>query len=259
MTIPAVTNVLHCFDTFTALLAELDEREWATPSLCPGWSVADVAAHLAGIEHALAGWAPSADNPPPFDGIAAYMATARGWSGPELLADMRAVLDRRRAELEAMADDAFEQPSWTPVGVQTYGRFMAVRTFDFWVHEQDIRVPLGRPGHLEGPAAEMSLDEVRMSLGYIVGKRAGIGEGNRIKIVLTGPVTGELCAVVDGRARAVDRLDDPTATVTTDFLTFMLLACGRIDPAEPIAAGKVTYAGDTAVADQLARNLRFTF
>jgi len=259
MTIPAVANLLHCFGTFEALLAELGDAEWDTPSLCPGWTVRDVASHLAGIEHALAGWAPSADNPPPFDTIAGFQRTARGWSGAQLLDDVRSVQATRRAELAARADADFDVASWTPVGVQTYGRFMAVRTFDYWVHEQDIRVPLGRPGHLDGPAAAMALDEVRLSLGYIVGKKAGIGDGNSIRIVLTGPTEAELCAVVDGRARAVDHLDRADATVTTDFLTFMLLACGRIDPAEQIAAGKVTYAGDTALADQLARNLRFTF
>ena len=158
-----------------------------------------------------------------------------------------------------MTDAEFDVGSWTPVGVQTYDRFMAVRTFDFWVHEQDVRVPLDRPGHTDGPAAEMALDEVRLSLGYIVGKRAGIPDGRSVKIVLDGPLHAELNAVVDGKAKAVDMLANPDATVTTDSLTFMLLACGRIDPNEPISSGKVTYSGDEALADQLARNLRFTF
>jgi uncharacterized protein (TIGR03083 family) len=259
MTVPAADSVRLCYDSFTDLLAELRPEEWDMASLCPGWTVKDVAAHLAGIERALAGWAPSGEDPPPFDTIGAYMQQARGRSGAELLADLNATLERRRAELEAMSDADFDAASWTPVGIQTYGRFMAVRTFDFWVHEQDIRVPLGRPGHLDGPAAEMSLEEVRLSLGYIVGKKARVPDGRSVAIVLTGPLTGRLCAVVDGRARAVDHLDQPDATVTTDFLTFMLLACGRIDPEDPISDGRVTYAGDAALADRLARNLAFTF
>ncbi|MFN0027361.1 MAG: maleylpyruvate isomerase family mycothiol-dependent enzyme [Acidimicrobiales bacterium] len=259
MTIPAVTNLLQCFDSFSQLCGELSEADWSTPSLCPGWEVRDVVAHLAGIEHALDGWPPSAENPPPFQNIATYMEQARSWSGAELLADLNDVLARRRTELHGMDDATFDAVSWTPVGVQTYGRFMAVRNFDFWVHEQDIRVPVGKPGHLDGPAAEMALDEVRLSWGYIIGKRANIPDGRSVKMVLTGPMTAELSAVVEGRARAVDRLEHPDATVTTDSLTFMLLACGRIDPAEPIDGGKVTYAGDRALADQLARNLRFTF
>lgn len=259
MTIEPVTNLLHCFDTFTELCASLGDADWATPSLCPGWSVQDVAAHLAGIERALLGWTPSVEHPPPFDTIGPYMQTARGWSGAQLLDDLRTTLAARRAELLALDDAAFEAPSWTPVGNATYGRFMAVRTFDFWVHEQDIRVPVGKPGHLSGGAAAMSLHEVRMSMGYIVGKRAGIPDGKSVKIVVTGAIPAELCAVVDGRARGVDTLEHPDATVTTDLLTFMLLACGRIDPEEPIGRGAVTYAGDAALADQLARNLRFTF
>ena len=57
---------------------------------------------------------------------------------------------------------------------------MAIRSFDFWIHEQDIRVPLRRPGHTSGPAAELALDEVRRSFGYIVGKRAGIPDGSSV-------------------------------------------------------------------------------
>ena len=65
-------------------------------------------------------------------------------------------------------------------------------------------------------------------------------------------------AKVDGRAAAVDELPDPHVTITTDSLTFMLLACGRIDPEEPIADGRITWSGDTALGAHAARSLRFT-
>ena len=162
------------------------------------------------------------------------------------------------AELLAAADGLFDEVSWTPVGVQTYGRFMAIRNFDFWVHEQDIRVPLRRPGHTSGPAAELALDEVRRSFGYIVGKRAGIPDGSSVLVELTGPIGAHLAAVVDGRARVVDDLDHPDAVVRMDFLTFMLLACGRTDPEAHLAAGDIELQGNKELAGQLARNLRFT-
>ena len=168
------------------------------------------------------------------------------------------MLTGRRAELLAADTGVFDEVSWTPVGVQTYGRFMAIRSFDFWVHEQDIRVPLGRPGHTSGPAAELALDEVRRSFGYIVGKRAGIPDGFSVLVELTGPIEAHLGAVVDGRARVVDDLDHPDGVVRTDFLTFMLLACGRTDPDARLAAGEIELRGNTELARQLARNLRFT-
>jgi hypothetical protein len=135
---------------------------------------------------------------------------------------------------------------------------MEIRVFDNWVHERDIRVPLGIPGDDSGPTAEKSLDEVHNSLGYIVGKKIGLEDGASIAFEITGPVTRRMMVKVDGRAAVVDDLPGPDATLTTDFLTFMLLACGRIDPEVPIADGRVTWTGDDDIGGRAARNLRFT-
>ena len=96
------------------------------------------------------------------------------------------------------------------------------------------------------------------SFGYIVGKRARLPDGSRVLVELTGPIEAHLAAVVDGRARVVDDLDHPDAIVRTDFLTFMLLACGRTDPEAHLAAGDIELLGNQELAGQLARNLRFT-
>ena len=56
----------------------------------------------------------------------------------------------------------------TPAGPDTYGRFMRVRIFDCWMHEQDIRRAVGRPGHVEGPAVDrVPLFAVRVRDGWI--------------------------------------------------------------------------------------------
>lgn len=245
-----------------ALLDTMTEDDWAAQSLCPDWTMHGVISHLAGIEHALSGWLPdSADETLPFDLIAGYVKEARGWSGAELAADYRRLIDERRQQLLALSDDDFARPSPTPVGPATYGRFMDIRVFDFWVHERDIRIPLGRPAASEsGPSAERSVDEVAMSIGYIVGKKVGLPDGKSIRFDLTGGVPRTICAaVVDGRARGVDSLDAPDVTVTADSTTFVMLACGRIDPQEQIDAGRISWVGDDALGDQAARNLRFTF
>jgi putative sterol carrier protein len=135
---------------------------------------------------------------------------------------------------------------------------MAIRVFDNWVHERDIRVPLGLPGDDAGPAAEASLDEVQRSLGYIVGKKIGLEDGKGIAFDITGPVSRRMLVKVDGRAAVTNELPNPDATLTTDSLTFMLLACGRIDPEEPIADGRVKWTGDDEIGGRAARSLRFT-
>ena len=258
MSVHEVDCLLESMDSVLALLGELDEADWQMQSLCPAWRVRQVVAHLDGVEEALTGWRPAGDAPAPFEIVGKVFDEVDDWSPDRLLSRVRTVLPDRRTELLAADTNLFEEVSWTPVGVQTYGRFMAIRNFDFWVHEQDIRVPLGRPGHTSGPAAELALDEVRRSFGYIVGKRAAIPDGSSVLVELHGPIEGQLGAVVDGRARIVDELDHPDAIVRTDSLTFMLLACGRIEPESHLASGGIELGGNKELAGQLARNLRFT-
>ncbi len=241
------------------LLAGIDDADWSTPSLCPGWTVRDVVQHLAGIEELLLGWWPDGDKPAPFERFTEYSAFASSSTPAQVLARFDTTLAARRAELAQRTHADFAATSWTPIGVATYGRFMEIRAFDFWVHEQDMRVPLDRPGHLDGPAAELAVEEVRRTFGYIVGKAARVPDGRRVAVRLTGPVRADLCAaVIDGRARVIERDDTPDAEVVTDSLTFLLLACGRIDPAEPLHDGRVVLRGDIELAEQLATSLRFT-
>ena len=130
--------------------------------------------------------------------------------------------------------------------------------FDFWVHERDITTPLGWPTDDTGPRAEIALAEVEGSLGYIVGKKIGLPDGTSIVFHLTGPLRRDLSVQVDGRAKVVDQDSQSDVELTTDMLTFMQLACGRLDPQAQIDAGTITWTGDPVLGDRAARNLRFT-
>lgn len=257
---PTTVQALNdCFDALDALCGDLSADDWQVQSLCPEWTVHGVVAHLAGIEHMLAEWMPSGpDDPPPFGKVGEFAKEAAGLSGPELHERLRPILAARRAQLETLTDEQFDQPSLTPVGPQTYGRFLQIRVFDFWVHQRDITWPLGRDTDDSGAAAAIALDEVHGSLGYIVGKKVGLPDGKAITFHLTGPVPRDLHARVDGRAAVVDSLDDPDVVVTADTPAFVMLACGRVDPQEMIDAGRITWTGDDEWGQQAARNLRFT-
>ena len=246
----------HNFASFGAVVDGLSEADWHAQSLCPAWTARGVVQHVTMIEMALLGWRPGDDNP--FGKVPAIAAELEALSPTELLARYHEVTAARLAELATMSDDDFDSPSVTPVGPGTYGRFMAIRAFDVWVHERDIRVPLWLSGDDGGAAAELALDEVHGSLGFIVGKKIGLAEGKGIAIELTGPVQRTLLAKVDGRAARVDELPNPDITLTTDSLTFMLLACGRIDPEGPIADGRITWSGDADLGAHAARHLAFT-
>lgn len=254
-----ITNLESCFNSIEALIESLSAEEWETQSLCPAWTSRGVIGHLVGIEHALSGWVPeTGETPVPFDKIPPFEAKVASWSPERILDETKQVFAARRADLAGMSDEAFASPSMTPVGPSTYHRFMDVRVFDFWVHERDITTPIGRATDDSGPTAETAVDEIHLSMGYIVGKKIGLPDGMSIAFHLTGPVERDIYAKVDGRAAGVEQLDNPSVEVTVDALTFVQLACGRIDPQGPIDAGKISWTGDAEWGEKAARNLTFT-
>jgi uncharacterized protein (TIGR03083 family) len=246
------------------LLAGLNDEEWSRPTL-PGWDVHDAVAHLIGTERSLSG---SALPEIPADPGAhvrndigkvneAWICELRGRSHADLLADFRAVTGERLASLRTMSVDDFNAPSWTPAGNATYARFMQIRIFDCWMHEQDIREAVRQPGNEGGAAAEQSLNEVVLALGYIIGKRGRAPDGSSVLIRLTGPVQRDLAIAVQGRARVVEAIEgEPTATLTLSSALFMRLAGGREDAES--ALGRVELGGDRALARQLATSLAYT-
>lgn len=244
----------QCYTAMEKLATDLSDADWQVQSLCPDWTVRGVFDHVVSIEAVLAGWLPdSVDALPPFERAAEFVADPTPY--PE---KMHAVFEQRRRDLAALTPGDYDRPSWMPVGPGTLGRFLAIRVFDIWVHERDITTALGRSTDDGGIAAELSLDQVDNSIGYIVGKKVGLPDGTSITFDLTGPVTRKLHVRVDGKATAVEHLDDPDVVVTTDSTTFIQLASGRIDPQDQIDAGRIRWTGNDELGDRAARNLRFT-
>jgi uncharacterized protein (TIGR03083 family) len=264
---PLIAALAEEWSAIEWLLAELPEAEWGAATCLPGWDVADVVAHVVGTEAMLLG-EPTPEAPPALgerdhvrNDIAGvneqWVESVRTWPPVRLLERYRSVVSRRLDDLGAMDQAAFDAPSWTPVGPGTYGRFMQIRLFDCWMHEQDIRSAVSRPGHEDGPCAEGAVDEIVRAAGYLVGKRAGAPDGSSVRVELTGPVRRRLDVVVDGRARLVDEIDGtPTARVKLDSTLFTRLAGGRVDPAEHL--GEITLGGDRELALQVATHLSFT-
>ncbi len=256
---PVVDHLIECWASIDDVFDRLTDDQWSTRSLCPEWTVRGVLVHLGAVEHMLLGEPPgSMPDALPFEKVGDWMQQVASLSDLETLGRYRQVIAARRDQLAAMSDADFDLPCMTPVGPGTYGRFMDVRVFDFWVHEQDIRLPLAMPGHESGPAAEVAIAEIEASLGYIVGRKIGLPDGMSITIDLTGPIDRMFHVVVGGRAGRVDTLADPDVTLHADSTTFALLACGRLDPQGPIDDGRISWSGDAEWGDRSARNLAFT-
>ncbi|HWL41574.1 MAG TPA: maleylpyruvate isomerase family mycothiol-dependent enzyme [Ilumatobacter sp.] len=244
---------------FVALARDLTDEQMAMRSLCPDWRVRDVISHIAIVEAVLDGWQATTDAPPPFNRVAALHAELDALDRGAFAERVAEIADSRVDDLHGRDPSVLTMPSFTPTGPATYGRFLQIRVFDHWVHARDIAIPLG----LEAPApsgfaAENAVDEVAAALGYIVGKKIGLPDGMSIGFHLSGGVTRDLAVVVDGRAQVVASLAAPDVAITADAASFVMLACGRVDPQGEIDAGRISWNGDARWGEAAARNLRYT-
>jgi uncharacterized protein (TIGR03083 family) len=253
------SSLEQCYEAVEALSSRLNSDQWRTQSLCPDWDMRGVVTHLGMMERVMTGWLPAgAEETPPLDRVGPYFDEAAALDDKAFAARIREIFATRRADLSTLLEQDLDRPSWTPIGLRSYGGFLEMRIFDFWVHERDITTPLGWPSDDAGARAEIALGQVESSIGYIVGKRVGMPDGSSIVFHLTGPIKRDVSVAVNGRAKAVDHVDDPTVRLTTDTVTFVQLAAGRIDPQAQIDSGKVTWTGDRELGERAAKNLRFT-
>jgi uncharacterized protein (TIGR03083 family) len=265
-----LSGLFAVWDDIDALLDGLSETEWQAATPLPGWCVQAVASHIIGTESFLAGIAPPQ---PDMDVFAldhvhndigvlneCWVRHLSSESGAGVLERFRAITRDRRAALTRLSDDEWNALTATPVGPESYGRFMRVRAFDCWMHEQDMREALSRPSsdsELHGVASQLALDEIAATMGYVVGKRAKAPDGSRILFELTGPLARSIHVSVDGRAQLVDDFDgqEPTATIRLDGLQFTRLSGGR--PMCPARDQNIELGGDKDVAARVVEHLNF--
>jgi uncharacterized protein (TIGR03083 family) len=122
------------------LLDTLTEQQWATQSLCEGWSVRDVVAHLVSYEHL--GWG----------GVIVRMARGRLQNDRANDIGLREASDASTADLVRTLRDHL-RPSGLTAGFG--GR---IGLTDGLIHHQDIRRPLGLPRTVPADRLLVALD-----------------------------------------------------------------------------------------------------
>jgi uncharacterized protein (TIGR03083 family) len=189
-----------------ALVADvepLSEQQWATPSLCAGWTVRDVLAHMT---------ATAKTTPPRFFSsfiasgfrfntmVAKDVAVERGSSGPDALA-------RFKQQLAATMHPP--GPIQAMVG-------------EMVVHGEDIRRPLGIRHRYSDEALTTSADFYRKSNLLIGAKKRSDGLTLRASDVdwsagtgpeVTGPLASIILAITGRRAGLSDLSGDGLATL----------------------------------------------
>jgi uncharacterized protein (TIGR03083 family) len=268
---PLITLFEDVWSDISVLCDGLTDDEWARPTDCPGWSVQDNVAHVIGTELMLAGEQPDGSE----DAANAshvrndigkanerWIAAYRDRPGRAVLDEFRSVTSRRLETLRALASEDWDREGFTPEGPGPYRQFMAIRVFDCWYHDEDIREALDRPGYLEGPVADLSLGRIPpKGLPYVVGKKAGAPPGSTVLFEVAGtqPIVAAVHVPPEGRAVLLDRVpDSPTVTIAMDRRTFSRLAGGRWSGTRARAEGGVRVDGDQALGDRVVDSMAFT-
>lgn len=181
------------------LLGGLDAAQLATPSLCAGWDVKTVAAHVVSTV---------------VDGTWAFLwlALRRGSMARAIdeLARRRAQVpaDEIVASLRRCADRRISPPLFGPLDPLA----------DVLVHEGDVLIPLGLPFSPDPRSAALAMDFLTgpWPFGFVrLGLRRGItlratdirrewGTGAEVR----GPI-GALMMAISGRTALLDRLEGP--------------------------------------------------
>lgn len=196
---------------FAELVRSLDEREFAEPSRCEGWSVGDVAAHLVGAFADITQGRVEGQGTPEVS--ERQVAERNGRTADELAGELDEVT-KQVGQMLGGLDDV----SWARKARGGYDMTLGQAMEAFWsgtyVHADDIRAAIGRPSQ-RGPGLRASVHHVADLL-----TQRGWGPAILAFDELEEIPVGD-GAVAGSAARRI----------TGDALPFVLAATGRADPA----------------------------
>jgi uncharacterized protein (TIGR03083 family) len=252
-------------DDFSTLLEEVPEDSWSTPTDLPGWDVFALAAHTAHLEHLLAGGEHDDIDIGEVEHARGMMGhfteqgvvARRGRTPDDVINQLRESATARHTALladpprdpDAPAPGLFGAIGWSTLTL------MRNRPLDIWMHEQDARRALDRPGNLDSPPAVHAADYLSESFGLVLAKRAGAPAGTTALLRVEGQPDRAFEVGDDGRGRPSAELPaDPDLTVTTDRESFICLAGGRRTP----PPGVVKVEGDQELGRRVLASMAVT-
>lgn len=258
----------HSIESIAELVSPLTEGEWNGRTPCPNWSVRDIVSHIIGMECEQLG-DPRPIHTLPRDlfhvqsDIARYMEmqvdVRRHHTAPEMTSELEYTIIRRARQLRNETRDP-ETMTRAPLGAeQTLELALRMRAFDVWVHEQDLRTTLGKPGNLDSPGATIVRDTLLAALPKVVAKDAGAPPNSAVVLDVHGPVEFLRTVRVDAEGRgSVDGAPSlgPAVTLATDWETYVRLACGRVRASA--VADRVKADGDQDLAAAILQNFTVT-
>jgi len=245
----------HAIESVLSIGRQLSDPEWSSPTECPKWTVKDQYAHLIGAERWMA-----AGHPLPEEGIEAWaaapVAARRDTPPAAILDELREVYERRLVDLDRTGLDP-DQPIHLADGrAGTLDLLLRIRVLDAWVHEQDIRRAVGRPGNLDSPGAAIAGDLFVIALPRIVAKSAKAPPGSTFRLTTTGEVGVDVAVTVDrnNRGTLVAPGRPALAHLTMAWEAYTRLSAGRGSRADH----DIRITGDRTLAERVLANLNTT-
>lgn len=250
---------------FIALLEALQPEDWARPTDLPGWDVRAVASHVAHLESILGGGPHETAEVGDLAHVTSPMGqfteigviTRRDTDPAAIVAEIAERTAVRRAELadappsdaSAAAPGVFGAIGWN------IGTLLRNRPLDVWMHEQDIRRAIERPGGMDTPGAQHTADYLSEGFGYVVGKKVKASPGTTAVLEVDGSVPVAVEIDQDGRGRRLDAVPTaPTVGLAMSRETFIVAAGGR----RPAQAADIRIDGDPDLGARIVAALATT-
>ncbi len=232
-------------DGLAGRLDRLSDQDWHRPSLCPGWAIEDIVAHLASgasvqiktLENGLAGnTSPTYKDP----AERAALTTARlDLPESKRAADFRQAMAGLLEFMAGLSDTDMQASAWHQSGVHPLPWFFVQRLGEVTMHRGDVHAALGE--EFEYP------EEVAATLLplYVA----------RLPRLFQADAAGDLYAAISfGSAGAVriwpggaDYVEDaaqPTLRLEADSATLQRIVVGRLHPRD---AKTLKSTGDTSL------------
>jgi len=245
------------------LLSGLTDDQWTTPTVCPGWTVKDVALHVLGVDlgnlsvqrdgFVDAGTAgPRGDE---WEALVAFVAdlnetwvrAARRLS-PRLLCELLAVTGEMIAAYFRTLDLlATGHPvSWAGPHPAPVWLHVAREYTERWVHQQQIRAALALPGFDDPTYVAPVLAAFVHALPHTL-RHSGAAPGTRVRLTISGPAGGSWVALRTEDRWALGQADGApaAATVTVDQDLAWRLFAKAVMPAD--ALPRVRIEGDRSL------------
>ncbi len=230
-------------------LAALPGDVWSVPSVLPGWTVADLAAHVATVARSAAavGVAPKQAKPLTpagymggFAGAADDIAEAArdlageaSGSANDLLLALDEHYESALRNLEQFGDG--DPVVLAPRGPIRLGDYLATRAVELAVHADDLAQSV--PG-VEPPT--MPRDVTRLAVQTLLNWLAEQAPGRAVEVRVP-PFAAVQCVEGQRHTRGT-----PPNVVEMDAITWLRLATGRMDWSVAVAEGQLSASGDRA-------------